>query len=63
MKAYSAIKTTYALGLGQYSQHPIRYVFDTDCRYDTYLIQYTCAQLKVSKSRILDFNNKVNVWG
>jgi len=31
------------------------------CRYDTYSIRYTCTWLKVSKSRILDFNNKVNV--
>jgi len=31
------------------------------CRYDTYSIRYTCTRLKVSKSRILDFNNKVNV--
>jgi len=33
------------------------------CRYDTYLIRYTCTWLKVSKSIILDFNNKVNVLG
>jgi len=31
------------------------------CGYGTYLIQYTCTWLKVSKSRILDFNNKVKV--
>ena len=33
------------------------------CWYNTYSIQYTCTLLKVSKSRILDFNNKVNVFG
>jgi len=32
------------------------------CRYDTYSIRYTCTRLKVSKSWILDFNNKVNVF-
>ena len=31
------------------------------CRYDTYSIRYTCIWLKVSKSIILYFNNKVNV--
>ena len=30
-------------------------------RYDTYLIRYTCTRLNVSKSRILEFFNKVNV--
>ena len=33
------------------------------CWYDTYMIRYTCTWRKVSKSRILDFNNKVNVLG
>jgi len=33
------------------------------CRYDMYSIRYTCTWLKVLKSRILDFNNKVNVLG
>jgi len=31
--------------------------------YDTYSIRYTCTLLKVSKSRILDFNDKVNILG
>jgi len=31
------------------------------CWYDTYSIRYTCTWLKVSKSIILYFNNKVNV--
>jgi len=33
------------------------------CRYDTYSIRYTCTLLKVSKSRISDFNNRVYVLG
>jgi len=31
--------------------------------FDTYSIQYTCTWLKVSKSNILDFNNRVNGLG
>jgi len=31
------------------------------CQFDTYSIRYTCTLIKVSKSRIVDFNNKVNV--
>jgi len=46
----------------QYGQQLILYVFDTvRSRYDEYSIKYTCTWLKVSKSRNLDFNNKVNV--
>ena len=37
------------------------HIWYSPCRYDTYSIRYTCTRLKVSKSRILDFNNKVNV--
>ena len=33
------------------------------CRYDTYSIRYTCTRLKISKSGIVDFNNKVNILG
>jgi len=33
------------------------------CWYDTYSIWYTCTWFKVSKSRILDFNNNVNALG
>jgi len=32
------------------------------CRYETYSIRYTCTRFKVSKSRILDFNNKLMFW-
>jgi len=50
--------------LGRYGQYPdtidIRY---RPCRYDTYSIGYTCTRLNFKKSRILDFNNKVNALG
>ena len=55
------------LGVGRYGQQPIRYVFDTDLadtiriRYDIHVHDFKIS--KVSKSIILDFNNKVNVWG
>jgi len=58
---------TYMIWLGRYGQQPIRYVFDTDfadtirIRYDTRVHHFNIA--KVSKSIILDFNIKVNVWG
>ena len=53
------------LGLGWYRQQLYQYVFDTGLanmiriRYDIHV----CTWLKVSKSRILAFNNEVNVLG
>ena len=53
----STISVHFCLGLGWYGLQPIYYVYYS---IRTLLIRYVFdAQLKVSKSRIVDFNNKV----
>jgi len=58
-------KRSLRVGLGRYCQQSIRYVFQTDLA-DTIRFRYdtpSCTNPKVLQSRVLDCNNKVNVFG
>jgi len=56
------MKQDYRAGTIRSAANTIR-IWYGPCQCDTYSIQYTYTLLKVSKARILDFNNKVNVLG
>jgi len=64
LRDYFKLNLWVQLGLGRYGQQPYRYIFDTDLA-DTIRFRYTIHMYvtKGLKSRILDFNNKVNDLG